>query len=365
MKKICSFGILCFSMSKLLGAGTIDKDGKFHVINADLRELLISMIPPEQMGADDPDTLELARRASVGIPYNAVLRQILLLPENGKNESKIAEEVFEDESIGKLCDEQMAERFFLDKLLYIKWDLSSSDTKKTKLLDSILKGLVLEFDPAYKKTFCIFERSASQQRQNTLVMIDETLVKKVEPCIRCGIPEDQEVIASKFAAYRALMLTSGICISDTEKYFDSDSVLVIPDDKVSDWKELLKEFPALNPNSSDGEMKFATVTKDLIENGVIKGIQYSDSNEDKSNSYTLFDGEGLISKEFGEFLSAQISSSQKTASFQVRMPFVKGVLHKVDFHTMFRELLGESYETTYIEDYCKKRVLLKESCHYV
>ena len=60
-------------------------------------------------------------------------------------------------------------------------------------------------------------------------------------------------------------------------------------------------------------------------------------------SVTEFDGEGLISKEYAARLNKTLGG--RYTSFQIRLPFVKGMLHQVDFHDFFR-----SAGTTHLTD---------------
>ena len=59
---------------------------------------------------------------------------------------------------------------------------------------------------------------------------------------------------------------------------------------------------------------------------------------------TEFDGEGLISKEFTNHIDYLFCGGHIHASFQIRMPYIKGVVHEVDFKAMFAEL-NVSYVT--------------------
>ena len=46
---------------------------------------------------------------------------------------------------------------------------------------------------------------------------------------------------------------------------------------------------------------------------------------------TCFDGVGLISKEYAEVVDKACCGSHIHTSFQIRMPYIKGMLHQVDF----------------------------------
>lgn len=57
----------------------------------------------------------------------------------------------------------------------------------------------------------------------------------------------------------------------------------------------------------------------------------------KEVNVTCFDGEGLISKAYAEKLDIAFCGQHIHSSFQIRMPYVKGMLHEVDFHDFFRQ----------------------------
>ena len=46
---------------------------------------------------------------------------------------------------------------------------------------------------------------------------------------------------------------------------------------------------------------------------------------------TCFDGEGLISKQYARLVDEKLCGKKVHTSFQIRMPYVKGMLHEVDF----------------------------------
>ena len=76
--------------------------------------------------------------------------------------------------------------------------------------------------------------------------------------------------------------------------------------------------------------------------------------KERNLNLNLFDGEGLISPDFAEYISNFLQSNynyQHTShSFQIRMPFTKGVLHEVDFNKFFAEYLPIENEEWLIKD---------------
>ncbi len=81
---------------------------------------------------------------------------------------------------------------------------------------------------------------------------------------------------------------------------------------------------------------------------------YYKSVSEKLNAMVA-DGEGLVSPELGDLLAQEIGAPKGTSSFQIRMPFVKGVVHKVRFRELIRELLGLGEgEKVYLYDSFRK-----------
>lgn len=60
--------------------------------------------------------------------------------------------------------------------------------------------------------------------------------------------------------------------------------------------------------------------------------------EKKSDvAVTLFDGEGILSPALAEEIDRLYCGKHIHTSFQLRMPYIKGMVHEVDFHGLFRE----------------------------
>ena len=86
-----------------------------------------------------------------------------------------------------------------------------------------------------------------------------------------------------------------------------------------------------NPKSIVKEADIITVEDDGTDNPVRK---YSRVEAKADVEVLEFDGEGIISKE----LSYMLTESGQHYSFQIRLPYIKGVVHEVDFKKLFSEL---------------------------
>lgn len=360
MKSAKSYHIMQFTLEELcLGGQT--KSGKLRLNAEILKTLLFPKIPFVLRSEMQQHTvaLDYASKAAISIPYNAALRQIYILREEERLAQKPESEQEKEkaEILGSAYAGPSNSDYFLQDIIYVDLNIHSGGKE---LVESLLNGLEIEYDRMNSKTntyeknivsYTVFERSASQQRQNMLVMIRSDLFAEEDALqrrIRCGIAKDDDVIISKYSAYRALMLTSGICI-DAKEYLNQDSVLVVSDYMIKNWTALCRKYNI--PYDEHDTKNCATVRSDTNDNDpLLRNIRYAD--EDKNIlKDKLFDGEGLISPDFASLLSHAIFSDKKAkaASYQIRMPFVKGVVHTVDFHRIFREIFGNTADLEQIQ----------------
>ena len=175
-------------------------------------------------------------------------------------------------------------------------------------------GITLQIEKRYK--YLAFERSASMSRESKICFVREDLY---EP-LRRRITLDMKIglcQLSKLYAYNGLMFTTGKRIDDVE-IWDSRRVVVID-----------------NPESTVREASIVTVEDDGSGNSVRK---YSRVEKQSDITVMEFDGEGLISRQLASKIDKAYCGEHIHSSFQVRMPYVKGMLHEVDFKSMLREL---------------------------
>lgn len=172
------------------------------------------------------------------------------------------------------------------------------------------EGITLNFGKEDKR-YIAFERSASMSRANQLSFVREDVYEALRERMMLGMNIGKCQL-SKLYAYNALLFTSG------KRYKDSDTIL---NDK--------KIIVIKNPESVIENTKTVTVNGDGSNNAVRK---YTRTEENKDITITEFDGEGFISPRLADLLDKGHNS------FQIRMPYIKGVVHKVDFAALFSEL---------------------------
>ena len=163
--------------------------------------------------------------------------------------------------------------------------------------------------------YVAFERSASMSRQSRLSFIREDFYELVKERITLGM-KIGECQLSKFYAYNGLIMTDGFRVED-KRIWDEKKVIVID-----------------NPVTTVHNAHYITV-KDDGSNRPMRRYERIEKVGDLD--VTEFDGEGLISPKYADFIDYLYCGAHRHTSFQIRMPYIKGVVHEVDFSSFLSE----------------------------
>lgn len=177
------------------------------------------------------------------------------------------------------------------------------------------EGVMVDFGRD-RYRFVAFERSASMSRENKLSFIREDLFASVWERITLGM-EIRQCQLSKLYAYNGLLFSDGKQIADYYSQIEAEHIIIVD-----------------NPHSIVKNVPVITVEDDGTGLPVRR---YSRVEKNTDVEVMEYDGEGLVSKEFGEELSHEAASEGGHFSFQIRMPYIKGVVHAVDFQELFLE----------------------------
>ena len=170
------------------------------------------------------------------------------------------------------------------------------------------EGVSLDFGSGPHR-YLAFERSGSMSRQARLAFIREDFYDAVRRRIMMDMTIG-DCQLSKLYAYNGLMLSSGIRIDGIG--IDQPHRVVVVD----------------NPVRTPPPTEVITVEDDGTQNSTRK---YHRVETMTDVEVTCFDGEGLISKEYARVVDEKLCGKKVHTSFQIRMPYVKGMLHEVDF----------------------------------
>ncbi len=163
--------------------------------------------------------------------------------------------------------------------------------------------------------YIAFERSASMSRQSRLSFIREDFYEPVKERITLGMKIGMCQL-SKLYAYNGLMLTDGFRVEDMT-IWDEEKIVVID-----------------NPVTIVHDAHYITVEDDGTDKDMRK---YTRVEKTGDLEVMEFDGEGLISPRYADFIDRLFCGNHVHSSFQIRMPYIKGVLHEVDFASFLYE----------------------------
>ena len=186
-----------------------------------------------------------------------------------------------------------------------------ADQDRQKKAESLFRpeGVTLDFGTG-EHSYVAFERSGSMSRQGRLSFIRAGLRDEVRRRIMLDMVVGRCQL-SKLYAYNGLMLSSGTRIDGID-IARPGRVVVVENEEV------------------EVSSKIVTVEGETVREGV-RRYRRVESESARPLKVKRFDGEGLISPEYAKLIDRKYCGRHIHHSFQVRLPFVKGMLHEVDF----------------------------------
>ena len=185
--------------------------------------------------------------------------------------------------------------------------------KKTEAMFS-QGGITLNFGQGDAR-YLAFERSGSMSRSAVLSFVRADIYEELSRRMTVGMTLAVCQL-SKLYAYNGLLFSSGTRI-ETDMLWDKDAIVVID-----------------NPTSVYPDVDVITV-EDRTGIGDVRNYERVEKKGDVK--VTLFDGEGILSPALAEEIDRLYCGKHIHTSFQIRMPYIKGMVHEVDFHGLFRE----------------------------
>jgi len=183
----------------------------------------------------------------------------------------------------------------------------------------IISKIVLDGFYIWNTHFVLSERSASMTRTGILSFVDEEIEPELNRRITMDIEFDKTVI-SKWYAYRGLQLSA---CHNLEGFFPK--VIVVPD--------LFRIIPNQHIKYAvDSTTEF--IDKDGNQREWTQKAITSDYRDIEINA---FDGCGIIHPALAREIEQLIGSKTQISSMIIRGPFIKGVLHSLNYPAFFAE----------------------------
>lgn len=194
-------------------------------------------------------------------------------------------------------------------------------------------GLDIHF-PDEESTVCFvpMDKSASMAKNCRICFMAEQYCEEMNRRLMLGM-ELENALLNKLYAYRGLYLSDANRVDDARLVLNEKTVLVIKDAYEGLTTSVItakKETQAQQGKKQNSKWKLKEPTEETL-------------------NVNMFDGEGLISFDYAQIIQETLSIN--AYSFQVRAPFIKGMLHTIDFASILREALGvESLEGIQVKD---------------
>ena len=224
--------------------------------------------------------------------------------------------------------------------------------------DIIENGFYIYEEEANRRVHMVaFDKSGNMSRKSRISFIDETYYDALNERLNLGMDFSRiEIQESKYYAYRGLYLSSSKRIEHEDFAITPETLIVIQDER----KDPNHPDKPITVNYETASYISAKVNPENTEKaGKVWDI---DEIGEKKTLYvdTPFDGVGFIVPSYSALINASLGLENAT-SFQIRLPFVKGMLHQVDVHGFLNEYNKERSEEehTYIDAFGRKRNLSK------
>ncbi len=229
---------------------------------------------------------------------------------------------------------------------------SAFPLKNKKWFDMLFNdGFRLDFGDGQVLRYLPFLSSQSQSKKLIYAFIREDLFKPLRQRLDLDFDFEKDIekkslsFLPKLYAYRALYLSSSVEAFRYSSlvgpnFFNSENIIVLPE----------REY-----NQTETVKVFTAETKEQTANGEAV-LNQKDSYA--TVNINCFDGEGIISPKASELINEHLKEDLQGNSFQIRMPFLKGVLHTVDFHKFLQDK-GIEKEAYVLDVFNKKRDLFK------
>ena len=209
-----------------------------------------------------------------------------------------------------------------------EWDREAIDTMCTILFED---GFSIVYEDGEIRSYIPFDKSGNMSRHYSITFVDKDYFPEVDRRLRLNVDFSSiNVVLSKYFAYRGLYLTDGIRVIEDSTHFLNHKTVLVIDDDTHDFmqKGEIQNVPVI------------TADQNLLMKGKFRSIE-----KEHPIRLNSFDGEGIVSPFYAEYMNQarnqEIYMKRTAVSFQVRMPYIKGMLHQVDFHRFFKEQLSE------------------------
>lgn len=258
-----------------------------------------------------------------------------------------------------LLNDQFLIMDFEDIFMPIDENASDAARKWRESLQSNVKdlmenGLKLQFD-THIVHMMPFDRSGNMSRNSRISFVNKEYVERLNERLNLGIDFSKiKVKLSKYYAYRGLYLSTSQRVYHDGFELTSETLVIVRDTREA------------SGNSYERNVMVATARQGKTP----KDWEFQEPKvQEILPVETPYDGEGFITPEYSGYINEALGINGAN-SFQIRLPFAKGMLHQVDVLEFINEYTeNETGDERYLykdafgkeRDLRKARIFMTES----
>ena len=221
------------------------------------------------------------------------------------------------------------------------------ESKAGKMLaaakDLIEHGFVIHF-PDQDVHLVAFDKSGNMTRNGCISFIDSKYVQKMNERLNLGMDFSKiPVILSKIYAYRGLYLSSSVRVKHEKLKLDAESIVVMKDVRTHTMKWGTNKGMEKPLIGLSYEKNVPVVTADQDPDAPDHWRFTETKIKDYQYNQLPFDGEGFVVPEYSGYMNEALEMKGAT-SYQIRLPFVKGMLHEVDVQAFIKDFSDGGYD---------------------
>lgn len=266
---------------------------------------------------------------NTNVTYRAVVEEQLLMEECA---------LFDQfQFLLKMYDTEEIREWLLNELVIV--DFTNIYKGKSKVQEEQIENLITDgFYMSYKGKnvhMLPFDKSGNMSRKCRLSFINAEHIDEMNERLNLGMNFTRiPVKLSKYYAYRGLYLSTAKRISNERIKITSETLVVIKD----------------NIQEADQYQKEVWIKSGIVDDNDKSQITFDTTKVEKEKITIPFDGQGIVCPDYAKHIRESLENKE-IHSFQIRLPFTKGMLHCVDFHGFFDEMDEKYKEGPYeIED---------------
>lgn len=314
------------------------------------------------------------------LDFSSTLHTHVVMLENTREDCPLFHQIYEilKERQGdsfELTSKTLYDKFLIVdfKDIFLSMDSDSTPRWKQKEQEFLLRdaqdliehGFDLRFSDSCRTVhMSAFDKSGNMSRHSRISFVDATLYDELNLRLNLGIDffkNKIKAVESKYYAYRGLYLSSSKRVTSKKLLFTPETVVILQDERLTSKKPASEKKPVTGYNYESNVPLIKGEITETSDSGKTIDCKFSELEKvDLLYVDTPFDGSGFITPTYAQYINHSLKLSGAT-SFQIRLPFVKGMLHEVDVHDFFNKYNSDKSSSTnwYTDAFGIKRDLRK------